>query len=116
MPFRAGGRDAGEGLDCVGVVLAAWGLPGAAVAADYRLGGAHGTALRAGLARWFVPVAVAAPGDVLLLRLAARRWHLAVKVADGMVHADAALRRVVRWRGTPGVAAQAWRRGREQGV
>lgn len=108
--FRLHGRDAATGLDCVGVAWAA--LRGAGVS----VGAPEGYALRCG--RWTAPVIGlveadgAAPGDVLLCRVSALQLHVAVRVPDGVVHADAGLRRVVERPGAldwPLVGA--WRAG-----
>jgi len=110
--FRLHGREPTSGLDCVGVVAAA--LRGAGWRGDVP----SGYALRGG-----DPEAVAGrfdtllprsdgrqAGDVLLFRVGAGQLHAAVRVTDGIVHADAMLRRVVARPGTtdwPLVAA--WR-------
>lgn len=96
-PFRLHGRVPEHGLDCVGV--AAWALRaggwGGLVPTGYALRGgderrtamALGAALCRGCGNDM--------GAVLLVRAGPGQLHLAVKVADGVVHADAALRRVV---------------------
>lgn len=58
-----------------------------------------------------------ATGDVLLCRVSAAQLHLAVRTADGIVHADAALRRVVERPGAvPWPIVAAWRKvGRKVG-
>jgi hypothetical protein len=108
--FRAQGRDAALGLDCVGVAVVALRRAGVRVAVrdDYPI---RSAAMRAddepaGLRR----CAGDAPGDVLLLRVDATQVHVAVRTAGGIVHADAVLRRVVERPGAldwPVVAA--WR-------
>ena len=93
--FRAQGRDPALGLDCVGVAVAA--LRGAgvhlAVRDDYPLRSAAwnprdepGALMRCDGTE---------AGDVLLLRVDATQLHVAVRIAGGIVHADAGLRRVV---------------------
>ena len=92
--FRLHGRDPASGLDCVGLV--AWALRAggytAAVPTGYRLrGGDPAAVLDAGLVRVDEP----ASGDVLLMRTGPGQLHLGVWTDDGLVHADAGLRRVV---------------------
>ena len=100
--FRPQGRS-DAGLDCVGLMVAAYALPPGAVPGDYRLAGAHGAAILAGATRYFRRVArsQARPGDALLFLIDGRQSHLAVKTERGFVHAHAGLRRVVE---TPGAA------------
>ena len=90
--FRLHGRDPADGLDCVGVVACATGL---AVPTGYALRG--GVAARA--IRWLDVHLVRSddggPGEVLLLRAGPGQLHLGVRVAGGIVHGDAGLRRVV---------------------
>jgi len=99
--FRAQGRDPALGLDCVGVAVAALHGAGveAAVRRDYALRSARWDArdVPAGLTRCDGD----APGDVLLLRVDATQLHVAVRTADGIVHADMGLRRVVERPGAP---------------
>ncbi len=96
--FRLHGRGA-DGLDCVGLVALA-----------LRAGGYSGDvptgyALRGGdwgvLDRLLVRVAIAEPGDVLLMAAGPGQLHLGIGTQDGFVHADAGLRRVVERPGTP---------------
>ncbi|GAO39350.1 hypothetical protein SCH01S_29_00380 [Sphingomonas changbaiensis NBRC 104936] len=42
-----------------------------------------------------------APGDVMLMRAGPAQLHLAIRTRRGIVHADAALRRVVERPGAP---------------
>lgn len=97
--FRLQGRDAATGLDCVGVVVAAYGAAGVRLLASDSYG-LRGMALDAataaldggGLARCAQPLAA---GDVGLFALPAGQLHLALLAPDRIIHADAALRRVV---------------------
>lgn len=98
--FRLHGRTPAEGLDCVG--LAAWAHGVAAVPSGYALrsGDVAATMLLiagAGLRR----VAAAAPGDLVLARAGPGQLHLAIWTGEGVVHADAMLRRVVERPGPP---------------
>lgn len=101
-PFRPQGRGA-EGLDCVGVAIATFGVPVESVRRDYRLRGEHEDEVRAFLASEFrrVPATQLRPGDLMLMRVAPDQLHLAVKTAPGFVHAHAQLRRVVETPGMP---------------
>ncbi len=100
--FRPQGRRRDTGLDCVGVVAIALGV--AAAPAGYRLRGGSTGRVEAGLrAAGLGPVAAPAmaAGDVLLLAAGARQLHLGIWTGAGLVHADAALRRVVERPGPP---------------
>ena len=97
--FRLQGRDPATGLDCVGVIVAAYAAAGVRLAAlgDYPL---RGMALRRAeallAAAGLVPVRGAtAPGDVGLFALPARQLHLALLAPGRIIHADAGQRRVV---------------------
>lgn len=111
--FRAQGRDPKLGLDCVGVICMAFGIPGGEVRSDYRLRGSHRASLSDGLERYFrrVPPNEARAGDVLLFAPAADQLHLGIRTDLGLVHADARLGKVVErpapspW---PVVAAYRW--------
>lgn len=100
--FRPQGRDAGTGLDCIGLVAAVFRIPADSVPSDYRLRGDHFQRVRTGLNAHFrrVPVNRAVTGDVLLIAAAADQPHLAILTDRGFVHAHAGLRRVVETPGT----------------
>lgn len=102
MPFRPQGRD-GSGLDCVGLCLAAYRLPISFVRADYRLRGDHRTEVEAALSGKFrrLKRGLGRPGDLLLMQPGADQLHLGILTANGFVHADAGLRRVVETPGAP---------------
>ncbi len=95
--FRAQGRRAGVGLDCVGVALMAAEAAGSpAEATPYALGGDHEARLDGAIAALgCTVVATMQPGDLLVLAPAAGRRHLAVATPRGIVHAHAGLGRVV---------------------
>jgi len=102
-PFRLHGRDVVHGLDCIGVIAAA--LRGAgwvgAVPSGYALRGGDPVAV---IARFDAVLARgdgATAGDVLLFRVGPGQLHGAVRTRAGLVHADAALRRVVERPGVP---------------
>lgn len=96
--FRLHGRDVEGGFDCVGLVAHAL------AAGGFRGDVPSGYALRGG-----VPAQVAARmdaaglsraddarvGDVLLLAAGPGQLHFGIALEDGIVHADAVLRRVV---------------------
>jgi hypothetical protein len=98
--FRLMGRDPASGLDCVGLVAAALGVPVAPT--DYRLrnrdiSAALAFAPAAGLVE---AVGAIEPGDVLLAVSGPAQHHLLVAgTGGGFIHAHAGLRRVVA---TPG--------------
>ena len=100
--FRAQGRST-DGLDCVGVVLATFGLPAQSAPANYRLRGDHFGEVRVGLEQNFRRVSSKriAAGDVMLMRVSRDQLHLAVRTAAGFVHAHAGLGRVVETPGRP---------------
>ena len=100
--FRAQGRGVG-GFDCVGVVLAVFGLAPQSVPRDYRLRGEHEATARSFLERSFRRVGRTVPvaGDVMLMRVAADQLHLGVRTAAGFVHAHAGIGRVVETPGMP---------------
>ncbi len=91
--FRLHGRDAVHGVDCVGLVALATGRD-APTGYGWRSGdeGRVAALLDTVFAR-----GRDAPGAVLLLRAGPGQLHLAIRVSDGIVHADAGLRRVA-WR------------------
>lgn len=97
--YRLHGRHVESGLDCVGVVARATGL---AAPTGYALRGGDPERVaavldRAGLSRAAWPQA----GDILLMRVGPGQLHLGVRTSDGLVHADAGLRRVVERPGAP---------------
>lgn len=94
--FRLHGRDAVHGLDCVGLVALATGRE-APTGYGWRSGDEGRVAA---LLDGVFERGGDAPGAVLLMRAGPGQLHLAIRVSDGIVHADAGLRRVT-WR--PGV-------------
>ena len=101
--FRLHGRDPASGLDCVGVAALAVRAAGHAgpVPSGYAMRGGDRAAI---VARFDAVLARGdgdRPGDIVLMRSGPAQFHLGVIVADGMVHADAGLRRVVRRPGPP---------------
>jgi len=90
--FRTQGRDPALGLDCVGLAAAALGREARGGYA-MRFGDAAAVGAMidaAGLAR----VEEARAGDLLLMRSGPGQLHLAIRSEDGIIHADAAARRV----------------------
>lgn len=102
MRFRPQGRGP-EGFDCVGVILATFGIPAGGARSDYALSGEHVRELREELARQFRKVSKSAlrRGDIMLLQAGADQPHLAVRTDRGFVHAHAGIRRVVETPGLP---------------
>lgn len=99
--FRPQGHDSATGLDCVGLVAAAFGVSG--IRRNYRLRGGHRAEIEAGLRPSFRRVwrPQCRPGDVMIMQVADDQLHLGVRTADGFVHADARLGRVVETPGGP---------------
>ena len=96
--FRPQGCDPATGLDCVGLVWAAYAAAGRRLTrpAAYPLRGwERGRVEAALIAAGFVAVADRRVGDVALIALPARQFHLGVMGRDSLVHAHAGLRRVV---------------------
>ncbi|MGX7951410.1 NlpC/P60 family protein [Tsuneonella sp. HG249] len=99
-PFRLHGRDPVTGLDCVGVVAAAFAECGRPIAAPRGYGLRNRSiepwlslADESGLSE---VCGRAKAGDVVLVRPGAGQHHLLVQLAGGrFVHAHAGLRRVV---------------------
>jgi murein DD-endopeptidase / murein LD-carboxypeptidase len=102
-PFRAQGREAKTGLDCVGLAIVAFRVDAEQFRRDYRLRGDHRHELLAALREHFRRVSRRRrrPGDLLLLRVAPEQLHLAVQTRTGFVHADAGLGKVVETPGEP---------------
>jgi len=98
--FRPQGRDS-QGLDCIGLVIATFDIPIDAVPRDYRLRGARGAELVAGVSRFFRQVRHIKPGDVMVLEVTVEQLHLAVRTEQGFVHANAGIGRVVETPGMP---------------
>ena len=100
--FRPQGRDA-NGLDCIGVIVAAFGIPTESVPRDYRLRGDRRDDLAEGLGRFFRKVSrkQLRPGDVMLMAAGQEQLHLAIRTSHGFVHAHAGIGRVVETPGSP---------------
>jgi len=110
--FRLHGREAAGGLDCVGVVAVALRAAGfvGVVPSGYALRGGRPERVVAMLDAVLARVRAAVAGDVLLFAVGPGQLHLAVKTADGIIHADAMLRRVVARPGeAPWPLIGAWR-------
>ncbi len=98
--FRPQGRNPAIGLDCVGLVAAAAGI--ADPPAGYALRGGSAEMLAAGLrGAGFRTVRTMRSGDVLAMRTGPEQLHLGIWTGSGLVHADAALRRIVERPGAP---------------
>ncbi|MEH3122998.1 MAG: peptidoglycan endopeptidase [Sphingomonas phyllosphaerae] len=108
--FRLQGRDPASGLDCVGLVAVALRRAGADVALPRDYAVARGRMPAIVIPPGLVACDGAVPGDVLLCRVAATQLHLAIRAADGIIHADALARRVVARPGAvPWPIEGAWR-------
>lgn len=97
--FRLHGRCVAHGLDCVGLAGLAYEI---AVPRGYALrGSCSADVVAAAAAAELVRVDAARPGDLVLFNAGAGQLHLAIASEDGVVHADAALRRIVERPGAP---------------
>ncbi|HEY0325834.1 MAG TPA: NlpC/P60 family protein [Allosphingosinicella sp.] len=107
--FRAQGRGR-DGLDCIGLVATALGIE--RVPADYALRGGTAERLADGLrASGLRVVKRPSRGDVLVMRAGPGQLHLGIWTGEGLIHADAGLRRVVERPGdAPWPVLSAWRR------
>jgi len=116
--FRLHGRDPATGLDCVGLAALALEAGGVRVAVPrgYSLRGGGAGAVAAVVDGAMVPAEGARPGDLILMRPGPGQLHLGIRTADGLVHADLGLGRVVE---RPGAVAWpvlgAWRAGERAG-
>lgn len=97
VPFRPQGRDPALGLDCIGLVLAAYDLPPDLVRRNYRLRGQYKREMMSAFEPLFrrVPRARRRAGDIIMAKVHDNQFHLAVSTGTGLVHADARLRRLV---------------------
>lgn len=116
--FRPQGYDPATGLDCVGLIWAAYAAAGRRLIrpSDYPLRGWSQQRIAAALGRaGFVRTDEARrSGDVALVALAAGQFHLAMLGPDRCVHAHAGLRRVVETPIDAGLmAAPRWRLAEE---
>lgn len=117
--FRLHGRDPASGLDCVGLVTAAYRAAGVAIGSvpeRYRLSGPEPAEAAAWLAACGAEPASddVRSGDILLADLGAggrRQLHLLLLGPGGAcaIHAHAGLRRVVWSVEAPGVPVGRWR-------
>lgn len=111
--FRLQGNDPATGVDCAGLVWAAYAATGVRLVrpADYPLRGwARARVEGALVAAGFVPARDARVGDVALIAFAAGQFHLGLIGPTSLVHAHAGLRRVVETPLGEGVDAGArWR-------
>lgn len=114
--FRPQGRS-DAGLDCIGLAAAALNVD--PPVADYRLRGGSLARLAAGLAAAGLRRSrTRKAGDMLAMRSGPEQLHLGIWTGDGIVHADARLRRVVERPGEPPwpvlgswrLRSEAWRR------
>ena len=103
VPFLAQGRDRARGIDCVGLVLETYAVDPDAMPDDYRLSGDHRAAIAAHLGPrfWRVARTRMRAGDLVLMRVGDRQWHLGMWTGEGLLHADARRRRVVERPGLP---------------
>ena len=91
-PFRLHGRDAG-GVDCVGLAAFAWEL---AVPGGYPLRATPLDRIARFLrAAGFAPTSWDRPGAIVIGAPGPAQLHLGIATGSGVIHADAALRRVV---------------------
>jgi murein DD-endopeptidase / murein LD-carboxypeptidase len=97
--FLLHGRDPLHGLDCVGLVEFARGVAGDAPT-GYDMRNSQQQRWTRLLDQLFIRrKAEPAAGDILLLNAGPAQFHLGIWTGNGLIHADAGLRRVVE---TPG--------------
>lgn len=101
--FRPQGRSATSGLDCLGLIIASFGLDAVRARRTYRLRGDHRAELESGLRPFFRRIwwPQAREGDMVMLKVARDQLHLAILTRGGFVHADAAIGKVVETPGRP---------------
>jgi hypothetical protein len=102
--FRLHGREAASGLDCLGLAALALRAAGweGKVPSGYALRSGDAARVRAALqASGLIEGSVPWAGDLLLLAAGPGQLHFAIDTGNGIIHADAMLRRVVERPGTP---------------
>lgn len=98
-PFRLHGRDP-LGLDCVGLVALAWRR--SVIPTGYALRTRDPAVIEQPLRTMrFRRRRKSRAGDILILNAGPAQLHLGIWTGDGLIHADAALRRVVETPGLP---------------
>jgi cell wall-associated NlpC family hydrolase len=98
-PFRLHGRDRAHGIDCVGLVAVSHNCPDLAPT-GYTMRNSEN-------ARWLALLdkdlcrraGAMRPGDLVMMIAGPAQLHLGIFSGNGLIHADAGLRRVVE---TPG--------------
>lgn len=97
--FRLHGRTIDDGLDCVGLAGLAY---AAQVPRGYSLRSGDPAQVIAGIAAaGLARAGDVRAGDLVLFRAGPGQLHLAIQSEDGVIHADASLRRVVERPGAP---------------
>lgn len=97
--FRLHGRTIEDGVDCVGLAGLAYGV---APPRGYSLRSGDARAVLAGVAEaGLTRAAEPRPGDLVLYLAGPGQLHLGIASEDGVIHADASLRRVVERPGLP---------------
>jgi len=94
---RLKGRDPAIALDCIGLVLNAYGLPVEAAPHAYGLRGHALKEIDDCLICRFrrITPKAARVGDLMVLRCAADRFHFGVVGEQGLIHADVVIGRVL---------------------
>lgn len=116
--FRPQGRDPDHGLDCVGTVAFACGIPSERVPRDYALRGHALAQIEHRLGDLGCRPVVGRKldlGDIAVCETGPAQFHMVIITPFGFVHADAALRRVVeRPYPIPWTLESAWRLAEEE--
>lgn len=97
--FRLHGRGGADGIDCVGLAALAHGVD-APRGYTLRTGDPR-VAMNAIAAAGLHPVTDEAVGDLVLYAAGPGQLHLGIASEQGVIHADATLRRVVERPGVP---------------
>lgn len=116
--FRPQGRNAKDGLDCVGTAALAAGIPADRIPRDYALRGQRLADIEHQLCDLGCRPVVGRflqLGDILVCQAGSAQFHMVILTPGAFVHADASLRRVVeRPLPVPWPVVGGWRAAEEE--